>query len=84
MASALAAKGAGNKLPISALIANKMRLLCIHQNYPGQFRDLAPALVARGHEIRAIAGHQKPLPENIVVGRYEQEKTEKTAGAFFQ
>ena len=78
MGRALAAKGAGNKLPISTLIAKNMRLLCIHQNYPGQFRDLAPALVARGHEIRAIAGHQKPLPENIVVGRYEQEKTEKT------
>jgi glycosyltransferase involved in cell wall biosynthesis len=31
-----------------------MRILFIHQNFPGQFRHLAPALAARGHEVTAM------------------------------
>lgn len=32
-----------------------MRFLFIHQNFPGQFKHWAPALVARGHEVVALA-----------------------------
>lgn len=32
-----------------------MRLLFVHQNFPGQFRHLAPALVQQGHQITALA-----------------------------
>ena len=31
-----------------------MHLLLIHQNFPGQFRDLAPAWLAAGHQVTAI------------------------------
>ena len=31
-----------------------MRLLLIHQNFPGQFRQLAPYLQKKGHELVAI------------------------------
>ena len=31
-----------------------MHLLLIHQNFPGQFRDLAPAWLATGHQVTAI------------------------------
>lgn len=31
-----------------------MRILFVHQNFPGQFRHLAPALAARGHEVMAL------------------------------
>ncbi|MBC5764738.1 glycosyltransferase family 4 protein [Ramlibacter albus] len=31
-----------------------MRLLFVHQNFPGQFKHLAPALAARGHEVVAM------------------------------
>ena len=31
-----------------------MRILLIHQNFPGQFLHLAPALQARGHEVLAL------------------------------
>ena len=31
-----------------------MHLLLIHQNFPGQFRDLAPAWLASGHRVTAI------------------------------
>lgn len=32
-----------------------MRILFIHQNFPGQFKHLAPALAQRGHGVRALA-----------------------------
>ena len=54
-----------------------MRLLFVHQNFPGQFRDLAPGLMAKGHDVRAIAGHQKPLPEGLEVLRYAPEEPER-------
>jgi glycosyltransferase involved in cell wall biosynthesis len=31
-----------------------MRILFVHQNFPGQFKSLAPALSARGHEVTAL------------------------------
>lgn len=31
-----------------------MRILFIHQNFPGQFRHLAPALAAQGHDVLAL------------------------------
>ena len=37
-----------------------MHLLLIHQNFPGQFRDLAPAWLAAGHRISAIGAAVPP------------------------
>ncbi|KMK68738.1 glycosyltransferase [Puniceibacterium sp. IMCC21224] len=31
-----------------------MKILCIHQNFPGQYKHLAPALVALGHQVVAL------------------------------
>ena len=31
-----------------------MKILFIHQNFPGQFLHLAPALIERGHEVFAL------------------------------
>jgi len=39
-----------------------MHLLLIHQNFPGQFRDLGPAWLAAGHRISAI-GHEREGPD---------------------
>ncbi|MBS4046527.1 MAG: glycosyltransferase [Alphaproteobacteria bacterium] len=39
-----------------------MRILFIHQNFPGQFRHLALALRAAGHEVRALAMQGAGLP----------------------
>ena len=36
-----------------------MHLLLIHQNFPGQFRDLAPLWLAAGHQVRAIGSEQQ-------------------------
>jgi glycosyltransferase involved in cell wall biosynthesis len=31
-----------------------MQILLVHQNFPGQFRELAPAWLARGHQVMAV------------------------------
>ena len=49
-----------------------VRLLLIHQNFPGQFRQLAPHLEQRGHELVAIASHQRPIALKGRVLRYEE------------
>ena len=33
-----------------------MNILIVHQNFPGQYRHLATALVARGDRVVAIGG----------------------------
>lgn len=37
-----------------------MRILFVHQNFPGQFPHLAPALAARGHEVVALRMTKSP------------------------
>ncbi len=37
-----------------------MNLLLIHQNFPGQFRDLAPAWLEKGHQVSAISAADPP------------------------
>ena len=38
-----------------------MNLLFIHQNFPGQFKHLAPALAAQGHQVLALAIRKEPV-----------------------
>lgn len=47
-----------------------MNLLFIHQNFPGQFRHLAPAMQAAGHQVRALAVLGKGL-EGIETVRHQ-------------
>ncbi|MFM8525443.1 MAG: glycosyltransferase [Cyanobacteriota bacterium] len=53
-----------------------MRLLFIHQNFPGQFKHLAPALVQQGHQVSALAwGDGAPsLWEGVQVHRYRSTR----------
>ena len=46
-----------------------MNLLFVHQNFPGQFRHLAPALAKAGHHVMALAIDGAGLP-GIDVRRY--------------
>ena len=39
-----------------------MRVLFVHQNFPGQFKHLAPALAAQGHEVVALGIEGGALP----------------------
>ena len=47
-----------------------MKILLVHQNFPGQFVHLAPALVARGHEVVALTDEGNARPSPITPFRY--------------
>lgn len=47
-----------------------MRILFVHQNFPGQYRHLAPALAQRGHEVLALAINAAPPLPGVTVHRY--------------
>jgi len=54
-----------------------MRLLLVHQNFPGQFRDLGPGLCDRGHELKAIGCSQRACDPRIEVLRYQHQLGER-------
>lgn len=45
-----------------------MKILFVHQNFPGQFPHLAPALAARGHDVLALTDetNQRQSPVRVV------------------
>ena len=45
-------------------------ILFIHQNFPGQYRHLAPALAARGHNIRALSIRENPPLPGVTATTY--------------
>ncbi len=49
-----------------------MKILFVHQNFPGQFPHLAPALAARGHQVHALTdqNNARPALPNVTVLRY--------------
>jgi glycosyltransferase involved in cell wall biosynthesis len=52
-----------------------MRILFIHQNFPGQFVHIAKALADRGHEVVALAiNRRSPLP-NIKTVYYKPQQS---------
>ena len=51
-----------------------MKILLLHQNFPGQFRQLLPCLLERGHELVAICSHTRPVlsSSRLRVLRYKE------------
>ncbi len=58
-----------------------MKILFVHQNFPGQFLHLAPALAARGHDCRALTDSGNTRATPIPVWRYthKPEKVDPAA-----
>ncbi|MEZ5911710.1 MAG: glycosyltransferase [Paracoccaceae bacterium] len=48
-----------------------MRAFLIHQNYPGQFHHLGPALQARGHQVLAMGDVLRKRPVNVPAVYYK-------------
>jgi glycosyltransferase involved in cell wall biosynthesis len=48
-----------------------MNLLIVHQNFPGQYRHLAAALVARGDRVVAIGGPTAQPLQGVTLHRYD-------------
>lgn len=47
------------------------RVLLLHQNYPGQYLHLAPALLQQGFELRTVGGRGARASEGIPLRRYD-------------
>ncbi|MFN7223801.1 MAG: glycosyltransferase family 4 protein [Paracoccaceae bacterium] len=50
-----------------------MKILFLHQNFPGQFLHLAPELVARGHDVLALTDARNTRPSSIRTIRYKHD-----------
>ncbi len=59
-----------------------MRILFVHQNYPGQFRHLAPALAARGHTVVALTADTNTQKTGITTARYSWKPLSFAAEGF--
>ena len=59
-----------------------MKILFVHQNFPGQFLQLAPAMAARGHQVLALTDEKNNRPSKAEVMRYKTpvEMDRKPAG----
>jgi glycosyltransferase involved in cell wall biosynthesis len=51
-----------------------MNILFIHQNFPGQYKFLAPALAARGHRVEAMGISERPDMGSVKYHRYQTAK----------
>ena len=50
-----------------------MKILFVHQNFPGQFLHLAPEMARRGHECLALTDVVNSRPSEIPVVKYRHE-----------
>ncbi len=48
-----------------------MRVLILHQNFPGQFRHIAQHLVQTGHEVLGVGAKEAPGLKGVPLLRYE-------------
>jgi glycosyltransferase involved in cell wall biosynthesis len=58
-----------------------VKILFVHQNFPGQFLYLAPALKARGHDCRALTDGKNQRDAPISVLRYRHDVAAPDAAA---
>ncbi|MFD1795681.1 glycosyltransferase [Paracoccus aurantiacus] len=59
-----------------------MKILFVHQNFPGQFPHLAPALQARGHEVVAMTDQKNERPSPVRVVRYKTPEDQTCSQPF--
>ena len=50
-----------------------MKILFLHQNFPGQFLHLAPELLRRGHDVRAMTDARNTRSSSVPTFRYKHD-----------
>jgi hypothetical protein len=62
-----------------------VKILFVHQNFPGQFVHLAPALAQRGHEVMGLgdAANKRPAPVRTLYYRSPEKRGVKGLGSTF-
>ncbi len=64
------------QVKLLTLLFLTMKILFVHQNFPGQFKFLAPVLVAQGHEVYALTMRQE-LPavwQGVKIIQYQPQR----------
>ena len=51
-----------------------MKILFVHQNFPGQYKHLAPAMAALGHDVRALGMTEKVQMPGVLYQRYGSKR----------
>jgi glycosyltransferase involved in cell wall biosynthesis len=54
---------------------DSMKFLFVHQNFPAQFKHLAPALRELSHDIKALASNSNHAPAGVEVVHYKPLRT---------
>lgn len=57
-----------------------MNILFVHQNFPGQFSHLAPALAARGHKVVAISDVENKRNTSVPIYHYKSPEKDRLRG----
>ncbi len=52
-----------------------VKVLLVHQNFPGQFRGLAPALQQAGHDVRALSVRKESVISGVHHVPYQPERS---------
>jgi glycosyltransferase involved in cell wall biosynthesis len=58
-----------------------VKLLFVHQNYPGQFKHLAPEMQRRGHDVRALTDPGNKVASEVPLIRYSFKPEKVDPGA---
>ncbi|MBK4215652.1 glycosyltransferase [Paracoccus caeni] len=58
-----------------------MKILLVHQNFPGQFPHLSQALVQRGHQVLALTDEKNQRESPVEVVRYKSPEPVQSNGA---
>jgi glycosyltransferase involved in cell wall biosynthesis len=58
-----------------------LKILFVHQNFPGQFLHLAPALAARGHQVAALTDEANQRASSVTTWRYRSPGPRPDPGA---
>jgi hypothetical protein len=65
----------GKKCWFTTAMKKHLKILFIHQNFPCQFRSLAPSLAAAGHDVHALSMRPNPKLNGVSHLRYAPKRS---------